>query len=274
MKRDYIDFNDRSIPIGYLITFRCYGTWLHGDERGSVDRHHRAYGTPGLKPSAIRRKHDRELLKQPPVRLNSRQREVVKDAIRETCTIRGWQLGTVNVRTNHIHSVVTATKKPDVVLSALKANATRAMREAGLWTTELSPWEFRGSKKYLWDEKQLADAIAYVDYDQGEPLDQTVRTRSGSDGIDQSSCALIRSLPLAVLTRARDVSTRAARVGCLYGLRLLLMDAYPAMNRWAVSGRPLRESVRTRSGSDGIDQSRCTLIRSLPLCQTSLTLCG
>jgi hypothetical protein len=45
------------------------------------------------------------------------------------------------------------------------------MREAGLWMSEMSPWEFRGSKKYLWNERQLADAIAYVDYDQGEPLD-------------------------------------------------------------------------------------------------------
>ena len=78
---------------------------------------------------------------------------------------------TVNVRTNHVHAVVSANKKPDAVLRALKANATRVMREAGLWTSDLSPWEFRGSKKYLWDEKQLADAIAYVDYDQGEPLD-------------------------------------------------------------------------------------------------------
>ena len=34
MKRDYVDFQDRSKPIGYLITFRCYGTWLHGDKRG------------------------------------------------------------------------------------------------------------------------------------------------------------------------------------------------------------------------------------------------
>jgi len=40
MKKDYIDFNDRNAPIGYLITFRCYGTWLHGDEGASVDRHH------------------------------------------------------------------------------------------------------------------------------------------------------------------------------------------------------------------------------------------
>ena len=132
MKRDYIDFNDRSVPLGYLITFRCYGTWLHGDERGSVDRHHRIYGVPGLAPNAMRRKHDHELLKQPPVKLNSSQREVIKGAIRETCTIRRWQLWTENVRTNHVHAVVTANKKPEAVLSALKANATRAMREARL----------------------------------------------------------------------------------------------------------------------------------------------
>jgi len=171
MKRDYLDFQDRNSPLGYLITFRCYGTWLHGAERGAVDRYHRTYGTPMLPPSALRRTHDRDLLKQPPVTLNSRQREVVKGAFRETCTIRRWQFWAVNVRSNHVHSVVTANKKPDAVLSALKANATRAMREAGLWTSELTAWEFRGSKKYLWNEKQLADAIAYVECDQGEPLD-------------------------------------------------------------------------------------------------------
>src|SRR5262249_42685946 len=33
-------------PLAYLITFRCYGTWLHGDERGSTDRHRNQYGTP------------------------------------------------------------------------------------------------------------------------------------------------------------------------------------------------------------------------------------
>ncbi len=171
MKRDYIDFQDRSSPIGYLITFRCYGTWLHGDERGSVDRHHRVYGNPGVPPSALRRQHDRDLLKQPPVKLNWRERLVVESAIRETCSIRGWQLSAVNVRTNHIHAVVSANKKPEAILSAMKANAARAPRDAGLWTSDLSPWEFRGSKKYLWSETQLTDAIAYVECGQGEPLD-------------------------------------------------------------------------------------------------------
>lgn len=170
MKRDYIDFQDRSTPVGYLITFRSYGTWLHGDERGSVDRYHHAYGTPGLPTSEIRRKHDRDLLKQPPVKLDSEQRRIVDSAIRDTCRIRRWNLWTVNVRTNHVHVVVTANKKPDAVMSALKANATRAMREGAVWTSELSPWEFRGSKKYLWDDEQLRSAIAYVECGQGQPL--------------------------------------------------------------------------------------------------------
>ena len=28
----------------------------------------------------------------------------------------------------------------------------------------------RGSKKYLWTEKEVNDAVAYVEYDQGLPL--------------------------------------------------------------------------------------------------------
>jgi REP element-mobilizing transposase RayT len=169
-RRDYIDFQARHDPVGFLITFRCYGTWLHGDERGSFDRHHRRYGTPGLPSSELRRQRDHDLMKQPPVNLTSQQRAIVESAIRETCTKRKWQLWTVNVRTNHVHSVISADKKPEAIRSALKANATRAMRESGVWKSELSPWSFGGSEKYLWDDKELADAIAYVDGAQGQPL--------------------------------------------------------------------------------------------------------
>jgi hypothetical protein len=40
MTHPHREFNDDHIPLAYLITFRCYGTWLHGDSRGSVDRFH------------------------------------------------------------------------------------------------------------------------------------------------------------------------------------------------------------------------------------------
>ena len=170
MSQPPAEFSDDRIPFGCLITFRAYGTWLHGDKRGSVDRFHKTFGTPMLPPNAKRKQYEQRLLTQPPVTLNSKQRTAVERGIRETCTIRKWALWAFNIRTNHVHSVVSANCKPERVLSALKANATRWIREAGLWSSERSPWVYRGSKKYLWTEKELLDAIAYVLYDQGEPL--------------------------------------------------------------------------------------------------------
>src|SRR5882762_1817626 len=103
MNRHPAEFNDDHTPLGYLITFRAYGTWLHGDERGSVDRDHRIYGTPALPPSPRRKQIGRNLLKQPPVSFNARRREAIEVGIRETCAIRTWDLWALNVRTNHLH---------------------------------------------------------------------------------------------------------------------------------------------------------------------------
>src|SRR5262245_49884905 len=50
---NFIDWDDNEYPLAYFITFRTYGTWLHGDERTSVERHGRnIYGTAkvGLDP--------------------------------------------------------------------------------------------------------------------------------------------------------------------------------------------------------------------------------
>ena len=169
------EFNDDHTPLGYLITFRAHGTWIHGDELGSVDRFHRAYATPTLAPSLQRANYERRLRKQHSVHLNSRKRIAIESGILETCIIRNWLLWAFNIRTNHVHTVVSAYCKPERILSALKANATRSMREAGCWASDRSPWVHRGSKRYLWTEKQLDDAIAYVLYDQGEPLQNPER---------------------------------------------------------------------------------------------------
>ena len=154
----------------YLITFRGRGTWLHGDKRGSIDRFHNRYGSPVLPPNLQRLKLNRSRLKNPPVRLSSKEREAVEAGIRETCKVRKWDLWAMNVRTNHVHTVLSAQGKPEKILTALKANATRKLREAGCWQSNDSPWADRGSKRYLWTEQDVVDAIAYVEYDQGEPL--------------------------------------------------------------------------------------------------------
>jgi len=108
-----------------------------------------------------------DLLKQPPVRLRMKQRRKVEEAVYDTCKKRKWNLWVVNARTNHVHSVVTAGGDPEIVLNAFKANATRMMREAGLWKSKYSPWVKRGSKIWLWTQQELMAAIDYVLYDQG-----------------------------------------------------------------------------------------------------------
>jgi len=87
-------------------------------------------------------------MKNEMVVLNARQRRhCVKEAVKETCEVRGWDLRAINVRTNHAHTVVSiGTKKPEIALNAFKANATRKMRERGCWTSESSPWSEKAVK--------------------------------------------------------------------------------------------------------------------------------
>ncbi|MFN2499527.1 MAG: transposase [Pyrinomonadaceae bacterium] len=164
------ELEEECIPLAYLITFRSYGTWLHGDRRGSVDRFHNRFGTARIPPNKRWEKYNRETLSHPPVRLGRRQRAAIKKAIRETCKIRKWGFWTMNIRTNHVHTVVSAPCKPEKVLAAFKANATRELRESGCWHSSKTPWVDRGSKQYLWTERDVINAIVYVEYDQGEPL--------------------------------------------------------------------------------------------------------
>lgn len=109
-------------------------------------------------------------LKHPPVELDAARRSAVEAAIRDTCEKRDWSLQAINVRTNHIHAVVTAPCKPEPVLSAFKANATRQMREDGCWRESYSPWSDKGSRRYLWKSRHVELAIDYVINGQGDDL--------------------------------------------------------------------------------------------------------
>ena len=62
-------WNDTDIALAYLITFRCYGTWLHGDKRGSIDRFHNAYKSPYIAPNPRWHYHNAQALAGKPVTL-------------------------------------------------------------------------------------------------------------------------------------------------------------------------------------------------------------
>ena len=126
------DFDDNEFPLAYLISLRTYGTWLHGDERSSMDRKHNAYGASKIAPNLKLKRSDARQLKHPPFSLNASQRLIVEKAIREVCDHRHYLLQAISVRTQHVHTVVSAERKPEPVLNAFKAYATREMRKARL----------------------------------------------------------------------------------------------------------------------------------------------
>ena len=157
------DFDDNEFPLAYLITFRCYGTWLHGDKRGSHRRNSRSLtGVSHIRPRPGLESAERQQLKHAPIKLNKKQRTIVEQAVRDVCKHRRYRLRAVNVRTNHAHSVVSALSQPEPILDTFKAYSTRALRAAALLPPKLKPWARHGSTIYLWKERDVEKAVEYV----------------------------------------------------------------------------------------------------------------
>ena len=151
-------------PIAFLLTFRPYGTWLHGDERGSVDDANNSYGLP-LIPGDVKRHLDASRrMRQPPVTFSGQMRQVIERVMRDHCEFRGWSLLEISVRTNHVHVLIgSAELKPEVMAGQLKARATRILRERGLVGPKMRIWADRaGSTKYIWRQSELNSAARYI----------------------------------------------------------------------------------------------------------------
>ena len=74
-KADYIDSQTRTQALAYLITFRTYGTWLHGEDRGSIDRrNYNRYGTPAMPVNKKLLAEETRALRHAPVILDLNQR--------------------------------------------------------------------------------------------------------------------------------------------------------------------------------------------------------
>ena len=85
-----------NFPLAYLNTVRCYRTWLHGDERLSVDRHNSTtYGSDRRHKNERLESVMRQNMTQCAVVLNARQRAAVKEAIKEVCNYREYSLAAV-----------------------------------------------------------------------------------------------------------------------------------------------------------------------------------
>ncbi|MGP0071920.1 MAG: transposase [Bryobacteraceae bacterium] len=155
----------------YLITFACYGSHLHGDESGSVDRNHSVPGHRTLDTDAARVAHERDLMDQPPYLLDDEfWRTAVLDAIQGVCSHRHWALLAAHVRSTHVHVVVDAEAKPEKVMNDFKSYASRRLHQIGAGSPGRKRWARHGSTRWLWNRDDIGAAIRYVVEEQGEPM--------------------------------------------------------------------------------------------------------
>jgi REP element-mobilizing transposase RayT len=151
-------------PLGFLLTWTTYGTWLHGDENGSVNRDNNVVGQPRIPANAIRVETLHAKLSQPPLTLDNAMRATAEAGIRAHADFRGWLVVAANVRTNHAHVVIGRTGEyhPDEILKQLKGAATRLLRSSGLVEPVRRVWTDGGSKRWLNDDDSFAKAVDYV----------------------------------------------------------------------------------------------------------------
>jgi REP element-mobilizing transposase RayT len=162
-RREERKMDKGEFPLAYFITWTTYGTWLPGDERGWCKRGSRVIEPPdpALSDAA------RGAMTEEPVVLNQAQRELLDAVIVKHCAIRRWILHARNVRSNHVHIVVSAALAGAEVRAQLKAWCSRRLSEqAGLegrsknglcrWFSE------RGDVEWIDDEEQLGSASLYV----------------------------------------------------------------------------------------------------------------
>src|SRR5687768_3524334 len=158
-------YEENEFPLAYLLTFRTFGTWLHGDVRWSVGKSARSKRESRLiDPNVPLQEAMAEEMNQAPVILDKQQRDAVERAIREVCENRGYSPHAINARTNHVHSVISAQVKPEGIINTFKAYSTRKLREENLFSAELRVWARGRSRRYLWKPRHVRGAIDYVLY--------------------------------------------------------------------------------------------------------------
>lgn len=151
-----------SSPIAYLITVGTYGSRLHGDERGTVDRDQNAPGEPFLGTDPARQHFERDLMVSGVVRLSASQQEFVESTVPRISDELGWACHVVSAASNHIHALISADAPGAVVRRLLKRRMSQALSHR--WPTH-APRSWRvegGSVKWLWNDTAFRQAGQYI----------------------------------------------------------------------------------------------------------------
>jgi REP element-mobilizing transposase RayT len=149
-------------PLAYHITFGTYGTRLHGDERGTVDRRLNQPGDPiiGAEPDWERLEYNK--LRFPVREFDLAQRLLAESLIPDICVRGGWQLCARAARKDHFHTLLTAQADGEVIRKLLKRWLGQALAAHIPIEPEQTFWAESGSIKWVWDSAYFARVKKYV----------------------------------------------------------------------------------------------------------------
>jgi REP element-mobilizing transposase RayT len=148
-------------PLAWYLTWTTYGTWLHGDPRGS----HSELGY--IPPDPKLHESQRALLVQSIVVLSDEQRSVIEEVLVKECEAQGWELHAKNARTNHVHALLTAARDGKFLRARLKALTSDALSDhsklpmAGK-NGRYKWWTEKGNVVEVETEDDIAQLIVYI----------------------------------------------------------------------------------------------------------------
>jgi len=157
------------VPLAYHITFGTYGTRLHGDPRGTVDRSHNRPGDPIIGADPIWWSRESASLRFQPVLLTSEQQEFAEVAIPGICARGGWTYIICSAGTDHVHTMLSTAAEGAAVRKWLKRWLGEALSDAWPLLPGQSWWAEGGSVKWIWTEGYLDNVYDYIRLQRATP---------------------------------------------------------------------------------------------------------
>lgn len=140
--------------IGYMVTWTTYGTWLQGDKRGYVKDGEILSKNIALLKSNLKR------LKNPPTRLDTEHRSIVRETILGKAQEIRQQIYAIAVCPSHVHIVAESTNESIEKVVSYYKNAARLALRAGGFNGRI--WTKGFDKLFCFNRSDLTSRIKYV----------------------------------------------------------------------------------------------------------------
>ncbi|MBT3200740.1 MAG: hypothetical protein HN350_12580 [Phycisphaerales bacterium] len=149
-------------PLAYHITFGTYGSRLHGDPRGTVDRRQKSYGQPIVIHSEYRVQMATDQMKRQPILLTTDQCVFAQKEIEDICERGQWEFIQTACAPSHVHVLLASHREPKAIRRWLKRWLGESMSACWALPDGQSWWAMGGSIKCVWDKEYLQNVEQYI----------------------------------------------------------------------------------------------------------------